>query len=293
MSPLLQKVLLTLLVSLVAFSTYFWASPLVKKNVEKGEIGTCVSLLESLGKKILLIGLTGGKTDLDIYLPGELFIKKDYIELRIKSKFPLISQANFLPINSYFMPYERKKNVYLPDLVRNCSQVNCTWCLKYNCDIKEVKIGNYTNITKFAIFWIYDKYSSVCFTNDSFEDNYLNIDADYCFFEGEKYKNKKIFLIDEGGDYFITEGNLVKTKVDDPGERVIVVGKSIGGKKYITIFRLYILNFVDELGREEEIFIICPKNCWKTSGAHEMEIAFINSTTNGSHIRKFISIHFK
>lgn len=289
MNILVQKMLVVLVVGVAVISSYFWIYPLTRKVVDRGRLEEGENFLEYLGKEIILAASLGGKRIIDVYVPGEIRIRDDYIELKIKTKYPLISQRDFLPLNTNILPLEKEKINLIPYTSRNCTQVNCSWCLDKDCNLSDVRIGNFSE-ERFAIFWIYDRYGAVCFTNDTLDDGYLEIDENYCYYEGEYYKSYNVFLIDEVGDYVILEGQVRRAKVISGEERIVVVGRTVGERGYITELRLYILDTVDKTGKKNEIIIACRRNCWKTEGRRIITTELERIIVEEGTIKKFINI---
>lgn len=289
MNIIVQKLLVISIIGIAIISSYLWIYPLTRKVVDKGKLEDGMNFLESLGGAILLTASSGGSMVLETYVPGEIIIKGNYIELKLKTEYPLISQKIFLPLNTDVLPIEKRKISLVPNISKNCSYVNCTWCLDKNCNLADVRIGDFSNET-FAIFWIYDKYGAICFTNDTLDDGYLEIDATKCYYEGERYKSYDIFLIDENGDYTILEDGEIKARVLFGENRVAIVGRTVGFKEYITELRLYIVDAVDRTGRINEINIICRKNCWKNGGYRKITTRLEKIIVENNTIKKFINI---
>ncbi len=289
MNPFIQKLLVLSIVGISIISSYMWVYPLTKKVTGKGKLYDCLEALEEIGKAIEAVGETGSPYEIELYVPGEIRIFENYIELKVKTNYPLVSQTNFLPLNTEVLPEDRKKISLVPYTSLNCTSVNCTWCLDKGCDIKEVKIGNFSD-ERFAIFWIQDRYASICFTNDTLDDNYLSIDENNCYYENEYYKGYRILLIDENGDYAILEGKKVRSVVLKGEKRTAIVAKTTGYKEYITEFRLYILDILDRNGVRESIKFRCKRGCWKESGIRKIYLELGDVTVEEGNITKFINV---
>ncbi len=289
MNVVIQKILILGFLSIMIVLTYLWISPLVDKVRERSKLEDAYKTLREIGEMIVYTAQTGTPMEKDIYIPGEIKIKNGYIELKIVGKIPMILSKEFIPLFSSEYPFYKEEKILESDENINCSQTNCTWCLEYGCDSNDVKVGNFSNYT-FAIFWINDRYASICFTTDNLSDNYLEISENDCYFEGDKFGEYDISLIDELGDYAILEGREVIRPVTADKDRISVVGKSVGREMFTSILRLYILDVIGERNVTDSIIIICERNCWELEGYKKVTTELERIKKEGNTIKRFIKV---
>jgi len=277
-STVVSSVLISGIIIAIVGMVYVWGTPLVQKSSDKANIDGIRSSMEDINELILDVASTGTmrKYDINVGANDELRVTEKGIFYQTYTSVPIISSAEWAPLNTHELAFERENNLIITDGVKN----DATSCVSHTGDIKykRVNITLETGKREFdvVVFNRGSGYDYACISDDA-----TNIDcANDCQAEGGTINKEGTYLtflyINSTGYNINVLGREVE-KIGTLGESemgVLMAKAAQVGNKQKVEFWLMFRPLKDPItGNLNRINITCSEGCLALSGRHTIQIS--------------------